>query len=220
MIDLKFLFWRCIPIAINDLTGKRFGRLIVESRAEDRVEKNGRHRVAWNCMCDCGNHVVVLSDNLKSGATQSCGCYRKEYVSVHKKTHADSQSKLYGVWCAMKTRCYNKNSSYYERYGGRGISVCDEWRASFESFRDWSFRNGYYDGLTIDRIKNDGNYCPENCRWVGRKAQANNRSSNKLVSYNGATHNIAEWSEITGINVKTLYNRLYAGYTPEKMLSI
>lgn len=203
---------------LNDLTGQRFGKLLVLCRGDDHIQGNGRHRVAWKCVCDCGNEVVVLGENLRKGASRSCGCFRKDEMSARNSTHRSTNTKLYGVWGSMKARCYNKSVKYYCRYGGRGISVCDEWLNDFESFHDWSVASGYKDGLSIDRINNDAGYSPENCRWVDCSVQANNRSSNRMLTYNGETHNVTEWAAIKGVSPKTLFNRVYAGYSDEEVL--
>lgn len=192
-----------------DLTGKRYGRLVVTGRGEDRIQPSGKKRVYWNVKCDCGKSLSVLGDNLRGGKTTSCGCYRSEKISLIKRTHNESNTKLYGVWLSMKRRCDNSNTTYYNRYGGSGITVCDEWVSSYESFKEWALSNGYKEGLSIDRIDNDSCYCPSNCRWVTSVAQANNRSSNHNITYNGETHNVTEWSKILGINTKTLFNRIY-----------
>lgn len=195
---------------INDLTGMTFGRLTVRSRTSDQVSPSGRHRTKWICECSCGNTVSVLAENLNSGRTTSCGCYRADKNRDKFGTHLDTHSKLYGVWCSMKARCYNPNSTYYKRYGGRGIGICSEWKDSYETFRTWAISSGYHDGVSIDRIENDSGYSPSNCRWVGSVAQANNRSSNKIFTYNGETHNLSEWAKLRGINYKTLHNRIFA----------
>lgn len=201
-----------------DLTGNRYGRLIVVGRAEDRIQSNGRHRVFWKCHCDCGKDIEVLGDNLKQGRTTSCGCYSAELISKLRSTHRETKTKLYGVWCAIKTRCYNPHSTYYNRYGGRGVYMCDEWKNDFTAFRDWAHKNGYNEGLSIDRIDNDRGYFPDNCRWVDAKTQANNRSSNRVLTLDGVSHNVTEWARMLDINPKTLFNRVYEGKSVEDVL--
>jgi hypothetical protein len=157
-----------------DLTGRKFGRLTVLNRAENRGK-----RVAWNCLCVCGNNKIVLSTNLIDGKTASCGCFHAEVASKTNKTHGLSQSRLANIWVNMRQRCYNVKNPKYPIYGGRGISVCNTWRTSFISFYQWSMKNGYMPDLTIDRIDPDRNYCPENCRWITIQEQAGNRRNTK-----------------------------------------
>lgn len=108
----------------------------------------------------------------------------------------------------MRQRCSNKNLSCYKNYGGRGISVCDEWKDSFESFYEWAICNGYKEGLSIERINNNGNYCPDNCKWIKKSAQANNRRRNKHIEYKGETHNLSEWCNILGVSYSLVHNRM------------
>lgn len=129
------------------------------------------------------------------------------------------RERILGIFNGMKQRCYNKNSTKYHRYGGRGITICDEWLKNPQSFVDWSMDNGYADNLTIDRINNDGNYEPSNCRWATKKEQANNTSTNHRITYNGETHTLKEWSEKLGISYQTLMIRLCHGWSEEKTLS-
>lgn len=122
-------------------------------------------------------------------------------------THKMSYTRLYKTWMGMRCRCSYTNDKAYNAYGGKGIKVCDEWQ-KFESFRQWALANGYADNLTIDRIDNNGNYEPNNCRWVDRKTQANNRTSNRIITYNNESHTLSEWAEILGIKYETLSARL------------
>ena len=124
-----------------------------------------------------------------------------------------SNSRLYNIWLHMKGRCYRKTDDHYKFYGARGITVCEEWKNDFKEFYNWAMSNGYSDRLTIDRIDNNGNYEPSNCRWVNIKTQCNNRTTNVIVTINGETHNIKEWSEITGIKYATIYQRIKRGLT-------
>ena len=162
-----------------DLTGQRFGRLVVLRRAD-----NIGRQTAWLCKCDCGNESIVLGYALRRGTIQSCGCGRNEAArergKVNARKHGGIGTRLYSIWRGMKLRCYNPKAKAYHRYGGRGITLCDEWRHDFATFRDWALNNGYADNLTIDRINNDRGYSPENCRWITMKAQADNRSNSKI----------------------------------------
>ena len=131
-----------------------------------------------------------------------------------------SKERLYRIWKRMRQRCNDPNSSDYSHYGGRGICVCDEWQNDYIAFRKWAISNGYTEQLSLDRIDVDANYCPENCRFVDMKTQCNNRTNSQFISYNGETHTIAEWSDITGIQYGTLYNRIVTfGWTPERALT-
>ena len=210
----------------EDLSGMKFGRLTVIQKGECYICKNGIKRTRWLCRCECGNTVNVLAYNLKSGNSKSCGCLNDESRISRSTKHGMRHTRLYSIWTNIKSRCYLESSQNYERYGGRGISMCDEWRNSFESFMEWSVNNGYDESLagrgecTIDRIDVNKNYSPDNCRWVDATTQANNRRNTIFVTAFGSTKSLAEWSRVTGIKYHTLFARIYKlGWSPEAALS-
>jgi hypothetical protein len=156
---------------IKDLVGKRFGRLTVLKDTGDRRNR----KVLWECICDCGKTAIVRSIQLTGGKTKSCGCLKDEVrINCHTK-HGLYHKRLYKIWAGIKQRCNNKNASHYECYGGRGITMCNEWFNSPETFCEWAMSHGYANDLSIDRIDNAKGYSPNNCRWVDAKTQANNR---------------------------------------------
>lgn len=199
---------------IEDLSGKRFGRLTVISIEQTNKQKG----VRWLCECDCSNTIIVAASHLKNGHTKSCGCLSKENAHTINLSHGMSKSRIYALWNMMKQRCTNPAVDNYCDYGGRGISVCDDW-INFDGFYKWTLANGYQDGLSIDRVDNSAGYCPENCRWVDARAQANNRRNNKILEYNGERHTLSEWGDIVGIKSHTIGERLRKGWSVEKTLS-
>lgn len=186
----------------KDITGQKFNHLTVVSYAG---QSNGR--TMWNCLCDCGNTVVVDSNSLKSGNTTACGC-RKSEGWRNSLTHGKSHTRLYRIWRSMKQRCYNVKNEYYMNYGGRGITICAEWLNDFQAFYDWSMAHGYQDDLTIDRKNNDKGYSPENCQWVTRTAQMNNTRINKIIEYKGRKQTMAEWAKELNYPYRILYSRI------------
>lgn len=198
-----------------DLTGQRFGRLTVVSRAEN--DKRGSAR--WLCMCDCGKTCIVLASNLMKGHTKSCGCLNLESTVKRSRTHGGRQTRLYRIWCAMKYRCNNPSATRYANYGGRGIKVCAEWERSFTAFQKWALKNGYSDSLSIDRIDSDIGYCPENCRWADATTQSRNRDFCKRLIFRGKNQPVSVWADETGIPAKVIYGRLDAGWPIERALT-
>lgn len=168
--------------------GKKFGRLTVIGFR--RVENGENHAWAWDCKCDCGNIVYgIRPRSIKSGQTASCGCLKEEQ-NVHnlgesRITHGKTNTRLYGVWCHIKERCKNPHSPAYKNYGGRGICICNEWANDFQRFYEWAMGSGYKDGLTIERVNVNGNYCPENCCWITREEQARNKRNLRMVEIDG-----------------------------------
>jgi hypothetical protein len=187
---------------IIDLTGKRFGKLVV-------IKNNGidskSKKATWECLCDCGNTTIVRSDRIVSLKAKSCGCIKSSGTRSIK--HGDWKSKLYRVWIGMRNRCANRNNADFISYGGRGITVCEEWN-NYKTFKLWALNNGYADKLTIDRKNNNGNYEPSNCRWATPLEQANNKRNNCVLTYNGKTQTIVQWTNETGIKCQTIKDRI------------
>ncbi len=183
-----------------DLTGQRFGRWTVQEYVG--VRKNNYY---WSCVCDCGNIARVHSGNLKGGHSQSCGCARKETLVELMSTHSRSKTKTYRIWSTMKDRCLNPKCKRYSLYGGLGIGVCSRWY-KFENFLEDMGECPV--GLTLERKDNNGNYSPENCIWATWTTQNNNKRNNKNYTFEGKTLTIKQWSEVTGINKKTLGSRI------------
>ena len=197
-----------------DMSGQRYGRLVAMEQAGNA--KSGA--ALWRCKCDCGREKVVTGVDLRNGHVASCGCLHSEGLSERNRTHGGSGTRLHTIWTGMKQRCGYLNATNYGNYGGRGITVCQEWLDSFEVFQDWAFSNGYRDDLTLERSDNDGAYCPENCRWATRDEQANNRRHNHRITHNGETHTVREWAEILGIPAERIRCRVRRGMEPEQIL--
>lgn len=208
---------------MRDLLGQKFGKLTVIGFEESIRTNTGTLRNLWKCRCECGNEKITQDNLLITGKVTSCGCGKPErMIKMHTKhggAKRKNEERLYSIWRSMKRRCANKNDM---NYGGRGISVCDEWQ-DYQTFKEWAYNNGYDDKAdkgqcTIDRINNDGNYEPSNCRWITRKEQNNNMTSNVRLTHNRVTHNLTEWSKITGISYPTLQGRVRRGWKTEDIL--
>ena len=193
---------------IKDLTGNKYNMLTVIGLAS-------RDPVRWKCKCDCGGTTLVTTGNLTHGRVKSCGCLSH----IGNPTHHMRHTKLYSKYAGILRRCYNQNEKCYKNYGGRGIKVCDEWKDSFMPFYEWAMENGYEDGLTIDRIDNDGDYCPDNCRWVDNATQANNRRSNLLYTMNGKTMNLTQWCKEYDLSFHTVRQRIKNGWPFEEAIT-
>lgn len=190
---------------IKDISGKRFGRLVAVSFHHRIERKDGRgYRYFWLFRCDCGKEIVLE----RNGKAKSCGCLHKETCGNLFRKHGYRNHSLYKKWTSMKERCYNKKEKSYKNYGGRGIKICGEWRNSFLSFYNWAMENGYKENLTIDRIDNNGNYEPSNCRWVDCKTQANNRRNSINITYNGETKTLKQWCDSLKLNYQLVRQRI------------
>ena len=191
----------------HDLTGQKFGRLTVIGLDDTKQTR----KTYWICECECGGIKSARSDSLLCGAIKSCGCMKKEQdkKNLDRTSHGHEGIRLYYIWQGMKKRCYNINDTHYHRYGGRGIVVCDEWKNDFEAFYDWALLNGYSEGLTIDRIDNDGNYEPANCHWATNQEQANNRSTNIKITIGNATKTLQQWCDIFEVDYKMVVARYH-----------
>lgn len=206
----------------NEMIGNKYGKLTVTS-----IEKQN-DKTMLNCKCECGNRIVREVYMIGNGSVKSCGCSKGDAIRRYnnsgkrsKGCYKDGRSlhPLYGTWFQMISRCENPKSKHYKHYGVRGIKVCDEWN-DFWNFVNWSDSvGGRPNGFTIDRIDNDGNYEPSNCRWADWRTQTTNKSSNVILEYNGISKTMIEWCEELKIHPHTLQNRLNRGWSVEKSLS-
>lgn len=206
-----------------DLTGQKFGKLTVIKRADDYISPKGNHFVRWLCKCDCGNEAIVAGSSLRAkNGTKSCGCINKEKSRDRMLKHGLYGQRIYRIYKGMKERCYKKYCINYEDYGNRGIKICDEWLGDcgFINFYNWAISNGYKDDLSIDRINVDGDYEPNNCRWITNIEQQNNKRNNIKVLYNNKYISLLELSKETNINFNTLKGRICNyGWSVEKAIS-
>lgn len=196
----------------EDLVGQRFEHLLVKKD----IGRRGTSTL-WLCLCDCGNYTEATTADLRRRHKVSCGCYAKSM----RITHGGSKERLYQEWLSMRRRCYDKNTIGWDIYGGRGIIVCEEWSNDYDAFRKWSYENGYDDTLTLDRINYDGNYCPDNCRWITKHDQCRNTRYNRFETMNGETKTVIDWCEHFGLSeaeTKRVYVRLRHGWPIKEAL--
>lgn len=206
----------CILLSnIKDITGQRFGRLTVIEYAYTDKQGNAR----WLCKCDCGNETISIGKGLRCGDTKSCGCARIERAKTLSTKHGLCKTRLHTIWLHMRDRCLKPYSTSYERYGARGIKVCKEWLNDFVAFYNWAMSNGYKKNLTIDRIDNNGNYEPSNCRWATIEQQANNKRSSCWLEYKGERKTIAQWASSLNISEIAIRHRIDRGWTIERTLT-
>lgn len=195
--------WHYQPrIPTKDMIGRRFNRLTVIGL--DTSERKDPSRM-FVCQCDCGNITTVRYTRLVRGEIKSCGCLSKDN---HYKIHGQSHTRLYRIWSKMLRRCGDENDKQFRYYGGRGITVCDEWRNDFVTFATWAHHNGYNDKLTLDRIDVHQGYTPDNCRWATYATQSRHRSDTKLYTYNGDTMVLTDFAAKYGFNAETLRQRV------------
>ena len=192
-----------------DHTGERYGSWTIKSKT---IKKK------VFAQCDCGSIFERDVYSILNGKSTNCGCIQNIKTKERMTTHGKSSKKIYKVWRSMLVRCNNKNSKSYKDYGGRGIFVCDEWKTSFENFYSWATENGYKEGLEIDRINNDKEYSPNNCRIVNREDNANNKRNTRMITINNETKTAKEWSEISGISRRLIIDRFHKGWREEDLL--
>lgn len=195
----------------KDLSGEHFGRWTVIQPSES--DNQGKRM--WLCKCECGVIKRVSNATLVNNGSKSCGCSKNN----PKFSYNGERNRVYTIFKRMKSRCYTTTIKQYCDYGGRGIIICKEWLDSYEKFYDWAMLNGYSKELTIDRINNNGNYEPNNCKWSTRKEQGNNKRNNYLITIKGVTKNCSQWSEISGINRTTIKQRIIKGWNPDDVLN-
>lgn len=199
--------------AVKDITGKKFGHWTVIQRAQN--DKSGNRR--WLCRCSCGTEKIVYGGHLAAGRSQSCGCIRDADTGRRGMVHGMAGSRTYRIWSGMKYRCQNPKCPAFANYGGRGITVCDEWQ-HFEKFlADMGVAPK---NKTLDRIDNNDGYYKENCRWASRKRQNNNRRDNRILTLGDVSLNMTQWSEKTGIAEGTIRKRLKLGWSVDSALTI
>lgn len=201
-------------MAYIDITNQTFNRLT----ARERVYCNKQKKMAWRCDCECGGEIIATYNQLNRGNTKSCGCLNREQTVARNTSHNESKTRLYKIWVGMRQRCNNPNKVCYVNYGGRGITICDEWN-DFLTFKAWAVDNRYDDSMSIERIDVNGNYEPANCTWVPCSDQAKNRRNCNILTHNGKTQTVSEWARELNIHRTTINGRLKSGWSVEDALT-
>jgi hypothetical protein len=191
---------------LDSFIGKRQGQIVVLSH----FKKGKNNSNYFRCQCDCGRIAEIRVDHFFNDKQTTCGTFHKKYEN------SVIGNKIYNTWNRMINRCYNPKSHKYYRYGKRGISVCKDWLNNYDNFYIWCINNGYKEGLSLDRINNDGNYEPSNCRWTTRKQQQRNMCRNRIITYKNQTHCLAEWCERLNLKYETIKSRLNKGWSIER----
>lgn len=199
--------------------GQEFGRLTVVKLAYVKRNKYNQNIEYYLVKCVCGNEKIIVKTSLTANLTRSCGCLKQEILHERNIKHSLKGTRLYSIWKGIKARCYNKNNPSYDYYGGRGVRVCKEWLSNPKAFCDWAMEKNYKDNLTIDRIDNNGNYEPSNCRWATMKEQSRNKRNNRIITHKGEARCLNEWSEITGLKRETIKDRIKRGWSVEYALT-
>lgn len=195
----------------EDFSGQKINRLTLIEPSHIHYQKSGSRILYWITKCECGNVKVQNGRRVKRGDIKSCGCLSKEVTSKVKTTHGETGSRLLRIYYNMKGRCYLESNPKFKNYGGRGITICDEWLDDYTKFSKWAKENGYKDDMTIERIDVNGNYSPENCAWISISDQAKNKTSSIRVYIDGKRYSPKELSEIHGIPERTIYRRIKVG---------
>ena len=198
-----------------DLRGYSFGEFKVLEEGEPKIRNDGHKVRQWKCLCSCGNIRYLSTQEIKTKKRKSCGCKHNEYRRKNATIHGDSHKRLHNIWSGMRTRCYCETEYHYKWYGARGIKMDDKWRNDYCAFKKWALNAGYSPELSIDRIDNDGDYTPDNCRWVDHKTQCNNTRRNHYIEAFGEKLTMSQWADKTGIPYATIKRRIKRGWKPE-----
>lgn len=194
--------------------GDRFGRLTIIKEVTGRINK----RRYFQCECDCGNIKTIRLDGLTRGKVVSCGCFNLERSVEANTKHGLCKDRIYKIWSGMKGRCLNKNNTFYKNYGGRGVTICEEWM-DFKVFYKWAKENGYQDNLSIERQNVHGKYEPSNCTWIDMDAQKRNTTVTKRITFDGKTQTMRQWASDIGVHSSTLCRRFKSGMTIKQALT-